>query len=212
MPTPFDSDTSKTDDSAVIESLESLEDKKYNNCIIIKSTLPPGSCDSYHKKYNLKIVYNPEFLRESTSPDKDFRNQETVVIGTPNIIFYNNVVNLYKTVLKKQAEYFHTSFLEAEMVKLSQNTMLASRVALANIIFETCQKIGVNYEIIKNIGFDRFEIIGPHMVQVPGPDGQKGFGGKCLPKDISAFNTISDSEIIRQMINYNKNLRNDLDD
>ena len=58
VPTPFDKHISKTDDSAVIESLKALEDIGYSNCIIIKSTLPPGSCDFYQKEFNLNIVYN----------------------------------------------------------------------------------------------------------------------------------------------------------
>ena len=49
------------------------------------------------------------------------------------------------------------------------------------------------------------------MSQVPGPDGNRGFGGKCLPKDMSAFSKISDSKIIKQIISYNKILREDLD-
>ena len=49
------------------------------------------------------------------------------------------------------------------------------------------------------------------MVQVPGPDGSRGFGGKCLPKDIRAFSTVYDSELLDSIISYNDSLRNDLD-
>ena len=50
------------------------------------------------------------------------------------------------------------------------------------------------------------------MVQDPGPDGKRGFGGKCLPKDLAGFNCIFVSNIIREIISYNKSLRDDLDD
>ena len=73
------------------------------------------------------------------------------------------------------------------MIKTAQNTMLASRVAIANMIYDACQNNNINYDKIKKIAFDNFEILGPHMVQVPGPDGSRGFGGKCLPKDIRSF-------------------------
>jgi len=89
--------------------------------------------------------------------------------------------------------------------------MLASRVALANIIFDACEKFHVDYKLLKEIAFDNFEIIGPHMCIVPGPDGKRGFGGKCLPKDIRAFSTIHKSDLIQALIEYNDSLRDDLD-
>ena len=48
------------------------------------------------------------------------------------------------------------------------------------------------------------------MVEVPGPDGMRGFGGKCLPKDILTFNSDSNSAILSEIIEYNKKLRKDL--
>ncbi len=97
------------------------------------------------------------------------------------------------------------------MIKCAQNTMLASRVALANMIFDSCEKNGIDYKKVKKIAFDSFEILGPHMTQVPGPDGQRGFGGKCLPKDIRAFSTVSKSQLLDTIISYNDSLREDLD-
>ena len=67
------------------------------------------------------------------------------------------------------------------------------------------------YSKIKEIVFDRFEILGPHMSQVPGPDGKRGFGGKCLPKDIRSFHSVFDSKLLGLIINYNDSLRDDLD-
>jgi len=89
--------------------------------------------------------------------------------------------------------------------------MLAARVSLANMIYDACDKNKINYDLVREIAFDNFDVLGPHMVQVPGPDGNRGFGGKCLPKDIRAFSTIYDSELLSSIINYNDNLRDDLD-
>ena len=118
---------------------------------------------------------------------------------------------MYENVSISHAKYYHLSFTEAEMIKYAQNTMLASRVALANIIYDACEQYGLDYNLVREIAFDSFEILGPHMVQVPGPDGKRGFGGKCLPKDIRGFSTIHDSRILEDIISYNDNLRDDLD-
>ena len=98
-----------------------------------------------------------------------------------------------------------------QLLKYSQNTTLASRVIIANIIYDACEELGISYDTIKKIAFDRFEILGPHMTIVPGPDGKRGFGGKCLPKDIYGFTTVHDSELLHKIIEYNSKLRDDLD-
>ncbi len=87
---------------------------------------------------------------------------------------------------------------------------LASRVAIANVVYDACQKYKVDYDVLKAIAFDSFEILGPYMVEVPGPDGKRGFGGKCLPKDTQGFNSIFSSKILEEILEYNKTLRDDL--
>jgi len=211
VPTPFDCEKNEVNLEAVVKSLEKLDSLKFKNIVIIKSTIPPGSCEIFSKRFNLKIVFNPEFLRESTTPNEDFENQETIVIGTNSKKDFDSVREMYQKVTVSHAKYYHTSASEAEMIKTAQNTMLASRVALANMVFDACEKNGVDYQRVKEIAFDNFEILGPHMVQVPGPDGSRGFGGKCLPKDIRAFSTVYDSELLQSIISYNDSLRVDLD-
>ena len=211
VPTPFDCKRNEVDDSAVVESLKRLENLNFSNVVVIKSTLPPGSCDRYTEIFNLNLVFNPEFLRESTSPNEDFEKQRVVVIGTRDEEIYGNTKKMYERVLVPDAIYYHTTFLEAEMIKIAQNAMLASRVALANMIFDACEQNGVVYNTVREIAFDSFDILGPHMTQVPGPDGNRGFGGKCLPKDIRAFSTIYNSDLLESIIGYNDSLREDLD-
>ena len=210
VPTPFDCHLNTVDDSAVTESLHKLSELEFSNVVIIKSTVPPGYCDKYKEKYDLNIVFNPEFLRESTTPNEDFENQDTIVIGTDSKENYQFVKAMYQKVAVPNAEYYNTTSKEAEMIKTAQNTMLASRVALANMIYDACEENNVDYQKVKEIAFDSFEILGPHMTQVPGPDGSRGFGGKCLPKDIRAFSTVYNSELLDSLINYNDSLRDDL--
>ena len=211
VPTPFDCKNNISDDSAVRESLGLLKEMNYQNIIIIKSTVSPGQCDKYLEEYGLNIVFNPEFLRESTTPNEDFENQNTIVIGCTNDKIYQKTDKLFKSFVREDANYYNVTPREAEMIKCCQNTMLASRVATSNMIFDICRNMNVDYNLIRNIAFIPFDIIGPHMSQVPGPDGNRGFGGKCLPKDSRALNSVSPHPLLNEIIKYNDTLRDDLD-
>jgi len=210
VPTPFDTEKYQVDHSAVESSLVLLQKNHFKGTVLVKSTLPPGTIDAYSRYINLKLCYNPEFLRESKSPDEDFANQSIVVLGTHSEQIFEDCTNIYKKVLSTNTEYFRTTFVEAEIIKYSQNTTLASRVAVANTIYDLCSDFDANYNFIRKIAFDSFEILGPHMVEVPGPDGKRGFGGKCLPKDIMGFSSVHNSELIKEIIRYNSTLRKDI--
>ena len=186
--------------------------------VVEKSTVPVRTAHmvkeilgAAQNGFEYQVVSNPEFLRESTTPNEDFANQETVVIGTDEDSTYKLTKKMFEKVLLPSSDYYNTSLAEAEMIKCAQNTMLASRVALANMIYDACEDNNLEYQKVKEIAFDRFEILGPYMTQVPGPDGNRGFGGKCLPKDIRGFSTVHDSKIIKEIISYNNNLRTDLE-
>ncbi len=106
VPTPFDCEKNEVDDSAIIESLKELVRIRYDKIVVIKSTIMPGSCDKYSSLFDLNIVFNPEFLRESQNPDEDFRNQHTVVIGTESHLEYESVKSMFSQVLLPDTEYF----------------------------------------------------------------------------------------------------------
>ena len=63
--------------------------------------------------------------------------------------------------------------------------MLASQVALANELYRICQGVGVEYDIVKEAILQDSRIA--RNIDVPGHDGEFGFGGKCFPKDLRAF-------------------------
>ena len=210
VPTPFDYDKNKVNQEAIIESLTRLEEIGFKNIVIIKSTVPPGSCSSYADQFNLRIVFNPEFLRESTTPNEDFANQSIVVIGVDDHKDFQNTKSLFLKVLVEDCTYHECSYEEAELIKYSQNMTLSSRVSISNLVFDACEKLGVEYSSLKKVAFDSFPILGPHMTQVPGTDGKRGFGGKCLPKDLLGFNSVFPSSILDSIIEYNESLREDI--
>ena len=75
---------------------------------------------------------------------------------------------------------------EAEVIKYARNAHLAAKVGVSNEIATYCERIGVRYDVVRDhVGVD--PRIGPSHMQVPGPDGKRGFGGTCLMKDLMAF-------------------------
>jgi UDPglucose 6-dehydrogenase len=74
------------------------------------------------------------------------------------------------------------SSTEAEMVKYFGNTWFALKVAFANQFFDVCQKMGLNYDVIKEGAAADKRIGRTHLDVVH--KGYRGYGGKCLPKDV----------------------------
>ena len=164
--------------------------------IIIKSTIQPGTTEKWNKIYKrIDIAFNPEFLTEANFIE-DFKNQDRIIIGGKN---KKGLVNdLYEKSFPK-AKIINCSYEEAEMVKYFTNTFLATKVSFANEMFELCNKLNINYNNVyklatldKRLGFSHFN--------VPGPDGSRGFGGSCLPKDINAILNIFNTNDLKSYI------------
>ena len=157
-----------------------------NTQIIIKSTVPVGTCDAVediikencvHSEFS--IISNPEFLREGNAIN-DFINPDRIVIGTDEQTDKKIMINLYKNIATKDKILF-TSRRSSELIKYASNSMLAMRIIFINEIADLCEKIGADVtDIAKGIGLDKR--IGPHFLE-PGP----GFGGSCFPKDARAL-------------------------
>ena len=157
-----------------------------NTQIIIKSTVPVGTCDAVediikencvHSEFS--VISNPEFLREGNAIN-DFINPDRIVIGTDDQTSREIMINLYKNIINEDKILF-TSRRSSELIKYASNSMLAMRIIFINEIADLCEKIGANVtDIAKGIGLDKR--IGPHFLD-PGP----GFGGSCFPKDARAL-------------------------
>lgn len=182
LPTPMFEDGS-CDLSIINNTIRDIESINQNKIVIIKSTVVPGTVQELIDKYNQNIIFNPEFLTEANASN-DFKNQDRIILGG------------YGEALEKCNEFFSHHFknskivlckpTEAEMVKYVTNTFLTTKVAYANEIFNICDSLGVDYNNLSSI-FTLDKRLGDSHWGVPGPDGKKGFGGSCFPKDINAL-------------------------
>lgn len=177
--------------NSVIDDIMNMLHSSSNKLIIIKSTVVPGTTESYYNKYcklynNVKFIYCPEFLDEYTAYN-DFINSHKVVIGhTGNSaeVYGSILVKLFTNFTDKDSIYNITS-TEAEMVKYTTNSYYAMKVVFANTIYEICQKLEINYNNVNNVFTDNPRIGNSHF-KIFHKSG-RGAGGKCLPKDLSAL-------------------------
>ena len=86
------------------------------------------------------------------------------------------------------SDYVFCTIEEASMLKYSINSFLATKVVWMNELKDLCDRVGIDYEKVSEM-MSHDKRIGRSHMQVPGPDGQRGFGGACFPKDTNAFLT-----------------------
>ncbi len=164
-----------------------------NKNVAIKSTIPPGTTEKYNKKYKaLKISFNPEFLTEANSIE-DFKNQNRIIIGGPR-----PSSTAFKRIYAKafpKVPIVKTGSTIAEMVKYFTNCFLATKVSFANEMYEICSELKIDYDKVTEYAiYD--ERLGNSHLNVPGPDGDFGYGGHCFPKDVKALINVAQDLLI----------------
>jgi len=152
--------------------------------VVIKSTVPPGTTKDFDDTYpNIDFVFNPEFLTEANAVD-DYKNQSRIILGGKN-----EITSMVKVIFAKafpKVKIIKTDSTYAEMVKYVTNCFLATKVSFANEMYEICQGLGIDYDkVIEYAQHD--ERLGYSHWNVPGPDGDFGYGGHCFPKDVKAL-------------------------
>jgi UDPglucose 6-dehydrogenase len=190
LPTPMYEDGSA--DLSIVEGvLSQLAEVPGERIAVVKSTVPPGSTEGWNKRFNeqgLRVVFNPEFLTERTALD-DMRNQNRIVLGGPRP-WINTVKLLFRNAFP-DVPIIKTSSTTAEMVKYLTNNFLTVKVSFANEMSQICEaldKKGLNIDYDKVVEYASYDTrIGKSHWNVPGPDGDRGYGGHCFPKDINAM-------------------------
>jgi len=179
VPTPYNKEKG-FDLSFVEDAISKIQGKKI---IVIKSTVLPGTTEFLQKKYrHHRFLFNPEFLTETTAW-KDFSRPIFQIIG-----FTSKSKNLAKKILKILPKGKTQAILPstvAEVFKYARNCFFASKVIFANQIYDLCKKLKINYKDIKKL-MSSDPWIGKNHLEIF-HKGYRGFGGKCLPKDLKAF-------------------------
>lgn len=203
VPTPM-GDNGKVDLSIVEDVLDKIPD----GCqIILKSTAVPGTTEKLQEKYpNKKLVYVPEFLTAKFAAE-DFAYPDKNVVG-----YTKKYPELAEKVAKilPRANTLICQATEAEMIKYMLNSYYALKVIYGNEIYDLCQKLNIDYNIVKEGFILDKRVNDSHFDVMHGF--KRGFGGACLPKDSSAIVKRAeelgvDLSLIRQAIETNKQYR-----
>ena len=186
VPTPMDRDGScylKIVESVVSELIEVGINKQD---IVIRSTVPVGTSE------RLGVSFMPEFLTEANW-ENDFKNNPNLIFGfdTPQTLEEQLSGNMASEKMlnlsaKANKEALILTTKEAELVKYTRNVFLATKVSFFNEVEEFCTKLNLSYENVRQ-GVCIDQRIGHSHTQVPGPDGKRGYGGTCFPKDVASL-------------------------
>ncbi len=180
VPTPYDEEKGGFDLTYVEDSFSKINGEKV---VVIKSTVWPGTTRAFQEKYpQHKIAFNPEFLTEATA-DHDMQNPDRQIVGYTEKS--RSIVGDIMRMLPIAPFQRYLESTEAEMVKYFGNTLYSTKVIFANQVYDLCQKLGINYENIKEAAAAD-KTIGPSHLEIF-HKGYRGYGGKCLPKDTKAL-------------------------
>jgi UDPglucose 6-dehydrogenase len=193
LPTPMVSLTGGEANTTIVEECFQKLSKNDEQVIILKSTVPVGTTKRLAEKHQIKnLVHCPEFLTAANAKH-DFVNAERTVIGSP--YYRSGVVEKYSEMAKKlfmdvfpDTPVYTMSSCESELVKYTANCFLATKVGFFNMIFAFANTMNLDYHRVLEAVLSDPRIGNAHT-QVPGPDGDYGFGGTCFPKDINAMIT-----------------------
>lgn len=213
LPTPMVSAEGGECNLSIIENFFSNVKYKENQVFIIKSTVPVGTTKRLREEYSLpNIVHCPEFLTARTAR-VDFICAARSIIGGES---------LYRLMVKSLLEerfpgtpVYLTTSDESELIKYASNCFFATKIIFFNEMRLLCDEMKLNWDsVIQGIVSDGR--IGQSHFQVPGHDGEYGFGGACFPKDVNAMiKTMEEHglnpELLKAVWNENKQIRKNWD-
>tara|TARA_B110000438_G_scaffold300499_1_gene353034 strand:+ start:1620 stop:2927 length:1308 start_codon:yes stop_codon:yes gene_type:complete len=192
--------------SAIRDISKVIKNKKI---IVTKSTVPVGTGDEIekilnkHKKKNIEVISNPEFLREGEAL-RDFRFPDRIVIGANNNKVFKIMKSLYQPLINKGAKYFTTTRRGAELIKYASNAFLATKITFINELANLCEVAKINIKDV-SLGMGSDARIGSRFLRA-GP----AYGGSCFPKDTKGLVSTGDKfkvdlSVVKSVIKSNFN-------
>jgi len=198
LPTP--TVDGKCDTSLIRGVIRQIEGYRQRALYIIRSTVIPSTADAIMDELDMdRVISNPEFLSEDNW-EFDARKPQMVIIGARDRIVADEL-NAYYLARYKYLEPLVTDNVTAEMIKYAFNTFYSLKVVFANELYDICQRVKANYGVIQGLLTAHPWGSGNHFVV--NYKGKRGVNGRCLPKDLEAFVTYSNSRLLKTVKEVN---------
>lgn len=155
-------------------------------CIVLKSTLIPGTSESLQKEYPDRIIlFSPEFLCEATASYDAAHPIFNIIGTTEDTDAQKKVAEEVMALLPLGKNQFHTTATAAEIFKYAHNIQGYMRVILSNLLYDVSSAFGADWEQIKQM-MDVDPMMSPYYNSPVHKTG-RGAGGHCFIKDMAAF-------------------------
>ena len=174
-------------DTSIVEEVVSLAWPR--RAIICHSTVAVGTTERLIRAQDKPLVFVPEYAGESTYHlYRQLEKRNFFVLGgyEPAV---SEVKDLFAGAYDHNPEFFINTPVVAELVKYMENSFLALKVGFCNEFFDLCKTVGADFETVRDIWVQDHRINQSHTEVTD----ERGYGGSCLPKDVSAVcNTARD--------------------
>lgn len=191
-------------DTSIVDSVVSQLGTPY---VLIKSTVPPGTTDRLRKATGKRICFSPEYIGQSMYNNPVYRTMNDVpflIVGGPKSE-RNHLFSILEPIVGPYVQLFGCTAMEAEIIKYMENAFLATKVTFVNEFYEIAKAFGTNWYRIRE-GWLLDERVGRGFSSIFLD--QRGFAGKCLPKDVNAIiyaaqKTGYSADLLREVLNSN---------
>lgn len=201
--TDFDEERGVNDDSQVFAAIAEADAQGFQGTYVLRSTVSLTTIDDMEWLGDQLVVW-PEFVR-AAHWQEDAADPPAIAMGGPRARDLGMLSGLIgaATLMSNR---------EAMTCKLAVNSYLATKVVFFNNLYELCDRTSMDFDSVLSAVTD-YPGIGVRQAHVPGPDGLRGYGGHCLPKDTRTFARDlarfgSDSSALKAVIESNDRIRN----
>lgn len=176
----------------------------------VRSTVPPGTCDELASRHGKRICFSPEYVGETHFNDA-YDLEDFLIIGGRSQD-REQIVNFVLETKGPPTRIYRCANAEAELVKYMENTFLAAKVGIVAEFYELSQRIGLDWDSIREAWLADPRVGHAHSHATPG---DLGFSGKCLPKDLAALCAFADQigqplDVLAAVRDANRKRRSDI--